>query len=110
MEHRSSRRPWLVPGAGSVQGGMRSGSPEQLLAVAVQCPVSASEVPEPRGKGGGAAKGKESLYFWDKCNASGSSDGDMFPWEVLTTTAGINLPGMCWTEGGWVASPFLGMS
>lgn len=91
------RRPCLVPGAGSVQGGMRSGSLEQLLVV--QSSVFASEVPEHRGKGGGAAKGKVSLCFLDKFNACGSWDGDMHPWEVSITTAGINLPGTGWALG-----------
>lgn len=58
----------------------------------MQSLVSASEVPEHRGKGGGAAKGEVSLYFLDKFNASGGPDGDVHPWEVFATTAGINLP------------------
>lgn len=94
------RRPFLVPGAGSVQGGTRSGSLEQLLAVGCAITCVCSKVPEHRGKGGGAAKGKVSLCFLDKFNASGSSDGDMHSLEVFTTTTGINLPGTGWAVGG----------
>lgn len=68
---------------------------------AVQWLVCASEVPEHRGEGGGAAERKVSLYFLAKFNASGSSDGDMHPWEVFTTAAGINLPGTRW-RGWWL--------
>lgn len=80
-EHRS--QPWktlLSPGAGCVQGGMRAGAWSCLLAV--QWLLSASEVPEHRGKGGGAAKGKVSPCFLGKFN-------------VLAVQMETCIPGKC---------------
>lgn len=88
--------------SGCVQGGVRAGAWSSCCLLAVQWFLCASEVPEHRGKGEGAAKGKVSPCFLGKFNASGSSDGDMHPWEVFATTAGINLQGPRWTGSGWV--------
>lgn len=89
--------------------GPRSLEQPLLFWSAVQWLISASEAPKHRGKGGGVAKRNVWLYFLDKINASGNSDGDMHPWEMFTVVAGINLPELlCWRVWwlGWLTLPW----
>lgn len=106
----TTRGSCFMPEAGPEQPGVRSWEPGTavLFWSAVPWLTSASEEPKHRGKGAGAAKRNAWLYFSNKFNACGNSDGDVHPWETFTIVAGIKIPEMlCWTVWwlGWFALP-----